>query len=85
MCRAAPRVPILIMTATPHQARRAAQLGAAALLEKPLHLPRLLQLVSDLLADSVETRRAPPTAQPAAIQTLPAWPAAQPSCTGGTC
>jgi DNA-binding NtrC family response regulator len=85
MHRVAPRVPILIITAAPHQAKRAALLGAVALMEKPLHLPRLLQIISDLLADSVESRRARTTDQPAKIQTLPAWPGAQPSCTGGAC
>jgi DNA-binding NtrC family response regulator len=64
MCRAAPRVPILIITAIPHQAKRAAQRGAVALMEKPLHLPRLLQVLNDLLAESVETRRAPTAGRP---------------------
>jgi len=85
ICHVAPRVPVLIITAVPHQAKRAAQLGAAALMEKPLHLPRLLQILSDLLAESVETRRARTTGKAAEFDTLPAWPKAQPSCTGGTC
>lgn len=85
MCHVAPRVPVLIITAVPHQAKRAAQLGAAALMEKPLHLPRLLQILSDVLAESVETRRARTTGKAAEFDTLPAWPKAQPSCTGGTC
>jgi DNA-binding NtrC family response regulator len=85
ICHVAPRVPVLIITAVPHQAKRAAQLGAAALMEKPLHLPRLLQVLSDLLAESVETRRARTTGKAAEFDTLPAWPKAQPSCTGGTC
>ena len=85
ICHVAPRVPVLIITAVPHQAKRAAQLGAAALMEKPLHLPRLLQVLSDLLAESVETRRARTTGKVAEFDTLPAWPKAQPSCTGGTC
>ncbi|MGO8927281.1 MAG: response regulator [Limisphaerales bacterium] len=85
MRHVAPRVPVLIITAVPHQAKRAAQLGAAALMEKPLHLPRLVQILSDLLAESVETRRARTTGKAAEFDTLPAWPKAQPSCTGGTC
>jgi len=85
MCHVAPRVPVLIITAVPHQAKRAAQLGAAASMEKPLHLPRLLQILSDVLAESVETRRARTTGKAAEFDTLPAWPKAQPSCTGGTC
>jgi hypothetical protein len=54
-------------------------------MEKPLHLPRLLQILSDVLAESVETRRARTTGKAAEFDTLPAWPKAQPSCTGGTC
>jgi CheY-like chemotaxis protein len=41
--------PVIIITATPHQGRRATQSGADALLEKPLHLPLLLQTIHDLL------------------------------------
>ena len=72
MCRAASRVPVCIITAEPHQAKRAAQLGAAALMEKPLDLPRLLQVLRDLLAEPVETRRARAAGEPARLQTLPA-------------
>ena len=85
MHRVAPRVPIFIITAAPHQAKRAALVGAAALMEKPLHLPRLLQMLNNLLADSVELRRDRTADQPAKIHTLPAWPGAQPTCTGGAC
>jgi DNA-binding NtrC family response regulator len=85
MRHVAPQVPVLIITAVPHQAKRAAQLGAAALMEKPLHLPRLVQILSDLLAESVETRRVRTTDKAAEFDTLPAWPKAQPSCPGGTC
>ncbi|MGO8927277.1 MAG: response regulator [Limisphaerales bacterium] len=85
MCHVAPRVPVLIITAVPHQAKRAAQLGAAGLMEKPLDLPRLLQILSDLLAESAETRRAWTTGKAAEFDTLPARPKAEPSYMGGTC
>jgi len=85
MCRRVPQVPVFIITAAPHQAKRAAQLGAAALMEKPLHLPLLLQSLSGLLTESDATRRARTADQPAQPHALPAWPGAQPSCTGGTC
>jgi two-component system response regulator MprA len=84
-CRAGRRVPIFIITALPHQAKRAEQLGAAALMEKPLHLPLLLQTVSDLLAKAVETQRVRTISEAAGFHTSPAWPGAQPSCTGGAC
>jgi len=58
MHHAAPRVPVFIITAIPHQAKQALQLGAAALMEKPLHLPNLLQGLSDLLARSVDPQPA---------------------------
>jgi CheY-like chemotaxis protein len=85
MSRLAPLVPIILITALPHQAKRAAQLGASALMEKPLHLPRLLETVGGLLANAAEGRRLRTTASHAAIPILPAWTKAQPNCTGGTC
>ena len=83
-----PRVPVVIITAASHQAKRAAQLGAAALMEKPLHLPRLLQMLSDLLVEPVEPAeagRARTLGNPAEVRALTAWPEAQPSGTRGTC
>jgi len=85
MCRVAPRIPVFIITALPHQAKRAIQAGAAALMEKPLHLPRLLQMLADLLARSVEAQPARTTDEPVETRVLPARPGAQPRCTGGTC
>gem|GEM_PF-3240169 len=45
-----PFVPVIIITARPGQARRAAELGIEVLLEKPLHIPTLLQTVRRILA-----------------------------------
>jgi two-component system response regulator MprA len=85
MSSAAPGVPVFIITAVPHQARRAAQLGAAALMEKPLDLPRLLEIVGDLLARAAVTRRVRAEGSHATIPILPAWTKTQPNCTGGAC
>lgn len=78
-------VPVLIITAVPHQAKRAAQPGASALLEKPLDLPRLLETVGDLLDRAVGGPCVRTTGSHAEIRILPAWTKAQPNCTGGTC
>jgi len=45
-----PQVPVIIITARPHQDQRAAEMGVAALLEKPLDIQLLLKTIRDLLA-----------------------------------
>lgn len=45
-----PFVPVIVITARPGQARRAAELGINSLLEKPLHIPTLLDTMRRLLA-----------------------------------
>jgi DNA-binding response OmpR family regulator len=45
-----PTVPVVIITARPHQSERAATMGVAALMEKPLDIPLLLKTIRDLLA-----------------------------------
>ena len=44
-----PLVPVIIITARPHQRERANALGVASLMEKPLDMPLLLRTVQDLL------------------------------------
>lgn len=44
-----PAVPVIVITAMPHQQERAAGLGVSSLMEKPLDIPILLQKVRDLL------------------------------------
>ena len=44
-----PAVPVVIITARPHQHQRAAEAGVAALLEKPLDIKLLLRTIKDLL------------------------------------
>jgi DNA-binding response OmpR family regulator len=51
LCDATPSVPIVLITARSHQHKRAVQLGADALMEKPLHLPLLLKTIRNLLRE----------------------------------
>jgi DNA-binding response OmpR family regulator len=44
-----PFVPVIVITARPGQIRRAAELGVDLLLEKPLHIPTLLESIHRLL------------------------------------
>ncbi|HEX3627866.1 MAG TPA: response regulator [Verrucomicrobiae bacterium] len=44
-----PGVPVIVITALPHQHERAASLGVALLMEKPLDIPNLLNKVRELL------------------------------------
>jgi DNA-binding response OmpR family regulator len=47
-----PYVPVIVITARPHQYERAVDYGIDALMEKPLNLPLLLNTIADLLAES---------------------------------
>ena len=47
-------VPVIVITARPHQQERAASLGVASLMEKPLDIPILLKTVRDLLEEPRE-------------------------------
>lgn len=51
-----PLVPVIIITARPHQYDRAADLGVDAIMEKPLDLPCLLQTIAGFLAESEAER-----------------------------
>ena len=53
-----PRLPVIIITARPNQLFPALASGAAALMEKPLDLPKLLRTIQDLLAEAPAARRA---------------------------
>jgi len=53
-----PLMPVVVITAKPNQLFTALAAGVGALLEKPLHIPKLLQTVSHLLKESVEARLA---------------------------
>src|SRR5713101_3395111 len=54
--RLRPLVPVIVITARPHQYKRAVGVGVDALMEKPLDLPLLLQCVRDLLAEPKAAR-----------------------------
>ena len=51
-----PLVPVIIITAKPHQYDHAADLGIDAIMEKPLDLPCLLQTIAGFLGESEEER-----------------------------
>jgi len=56
MARLAPDMPVVVITARPDQARRAAEAGIDMLLEKPLDIPLLLETIRDLLAAPDQSR-----------------------------
>ena len=53
-----PMMPIIIMTALPHQQERAERAGVDALLEKPMDLPLLLKTIREALARHEPVRAA---------------------------
>lgn len=53
-----PLVPVIVITARPHQYAEAVWRHLDALMEKPLDLPLLLQTIQRLLAESEEARDA---------------------------
>ena len=52
-----PFLPVIVLTARPNQHDTAARAGVAAVLEKPLALPVLLDLMGRTVAETVEARR----------------------------
>jgi DNA-binding response OmpR family regulator len=53
-----PLIPIIILTARPHQLFTAVSAGVGALLEKPMDIPTLLETIEKLLKEPVEQRLA---------------------------
>jgi len=53
-----PLLPVIIVTARANQLFTAMGAGVGALLEKPLHFPKLLQAIQQLLAEPAESRLA---------------------------
>jgi two-component system, NtrC family, response regulator AtoC len=51
MKRLDPMVPVIVVTARPHQFVRAVELGVDALMEKPLDLPVLFSAIADLISE----------------------------------
>jgi len=58
MARLAPSVPVIVITARPYQAARAAEVGIDMLLEKPLDIPVLLDIIRKLLTTPEASRLA---------------------------
>ena len=54
--RRRPFLPLIVITARPHQYPRAVGAGVDALMEKPLHVPMLLSAIQELLAESLPQR-----------------------------
>ena len=67
-----PLVPVVIITARSNQLFAALASGVGALLEKPLDFPKLLQTISNLLAEPAEFRIARMSGKPAEFHYLPA-------------
>jgi DNA-binding NtrC family response regulator len=54
LSRVNPLLPVVIITGRTHQRESAQKMGAVAIMEKPLNVPRLLQLIRDLTNEPVE-------------------------------
>jgi CheY-like chemotaxis protein len=67
-----PLLPVVVITAVPNQLFTALAAGVGALLEKPLHIPKLVQTVSHLLKESVEDRLARLSGKLAEFHYIPA-------------
>jgi CheY-like chemotaxis protein len=52
-----PFLPVIVITARPDQREPAGRAGVAAMLEKPLAVPGLLETMRQVLAETVEARR----------------------------
>ena len=74
-----PLLPVVVISSQSNQLFTALASGVAALLEKPLHMPKLLKTIRHLLQESVETRLARVAGKVAQFHYLPAWPKAQTS------
>ena len=72
-----PLLPVVVITDRPNQLFTALAAGVGALVEKPLAIPRMLQTISRLLRESVETRLARVAGKVAQFHYLPAWPETQ--------
>jgi len=66
-----PLLPIIVITARPHQGFTAMAAGIGALLEKPLDLPKLFLTIRDLLDEPDETRLARVAGRPSEFHYVP--------------
>lgn len=58
IARLAPSVPVIVITARPYHAQRAAEVGIDMLMEKPLEIPVLLETIRKLLSTPEASRLA---------------------------
>jgi DNA-binding response OmpR family regulator len=72
-----PLLPVVVITSQSNQLFTALAAGVGALVEKPLHIQKMLQTISRLLRESVETRLARVAGKVARFHYLPAWSEAQ--------
>jgi len=72
LTRQNPCLPVIIITARSNQLFPALAVGAGALIEKPLDVPKLLQTIRNLLAEPMETRAARLAGKPTEFHYLPA-------------
>jgi len=56
MCQEAPMIPVVVITARPHEYSHALTLGVDALMEKPLNIPLLLESIQDLVSETEDDR-----------------------------
>lgn len=54
--RVTPLLPVIVITARPHQYEKAVQLGVDAFMEKPLDVPVLLEAIARLVAEDFSAR-----------------------------
>ena len=66
-----PAIPIIAITSQPNQILPAMASGVGALMEKPLDLPKLLQVIRELVDEPSETRRARMAGRPVEFRYLP--------------
>ena len=69
-----PSLPVVVITARPNQFFTALAAGVGALVEKPPHIPKMVQTIGRLLRESVETRLARVAGKVTQFHYLPAWP-----------
>ena len=72
LTRQNPWLPVIIITGRSNQLFLSLAVGAGALMEKPLDLPKLLQTVRNLLAEPMETRIARQEGKSTEFHYLPA-------------
>lgn len=71
MAQVNPLLPVVIITGRSNQRQLAENLGADALMEKPLDVPRLLQTIRELLNEPIECRARRSNQRPSGFRFVP--------------